>query len=80
MQQRNGGFWLFLLLGPYAFFTLFFCFFLPPIGFLMAYHGYKKDKAIGERYGGWIVSMTISVLSTIFIIVFVIVAACHGFN
>ena len=68
MQQRNGGFWLFLLMGPYAFFATFFSFAIPPIGFLMAYRGYRKDKAAGERYVGWIVLMTISAFISIILI------------
>ena len=68
------------IMGPYAFFATMFSFILPPIGFLMAYSGYRKDKAANERYGGWIFLMVISVLSSVIIIVLLIVLATHGGN
>ncbi len=67
--------WILFTQGPYALFCTLFSFILPPIGFLMAFHGYRKDKAMGERYFGWIVLMTISVLSSIAMIVLIIMIA-----
>lgn len=61
--------WILFTQGPYALFSTIFSFLLPPIGFLMAFHGYRKDKANGERYFGWIVLMTISVLASIVMII-----------
>ena len=61
--------WILLTQGPYALFSTIFSFILPTIGFLMAFHGYRKDKANGERYFGWIVLMTISVLASIVMII-----------
>lgn len=64
--------------GFYAFFSVMFAFLIPPIGFLMAYHGYKKDKAIGERYGGWIFIMIIAVFATIVYVAALIALAVNG--
>ena len=64
--------------GFYAFFSVMFAFLIPPIGFLMAYHGYKKDKAIGERYAGWISIMVIAVFATIVYIAALIALAVNG--
>ena len=68
------------IMGPYAFFATMFSFILPPIGFLMAYSDYRKDKAANERYGGWIFLMTISVLSSIVMIVGLIMLITYGGN
>ena len=68
------------IMGPYAFFATIFSFILPPIGFLMAYSGYRKDKAANERYGGWIFLLAISVLSSVMIIVLIIVLATQSGN
>ena len=68
------------IMGPYAFFATMFSFIIPPIGFLMAYSGYRKDKAANERYGGWIFLMAISVLSSIIIFVLIIMIAINGGN
>ena len=65
------------LMGPYAWFATLFSFILPPIGFLMAYHRYRIDKQLKERYVGWIFLMAISVLSSIFIIAIIIASATH---
>ncbi len=64
--------------GFYAFFSVMFAFLIPPIGFLMAFHGYRKDKALGERYAGWISIMIIAVFATIFYIVILIYLAATG--
>ena len=66
------------LMGPYAWFATLFSFILPPIGFLMAYYGYIKDKERKERYFGWIVLMAISVLALIFIIALIIMLIREG--
>lgn len=57
---------------PYAVFCTIFSFLLPPIGFLMAFHGYRKDKEIGDSYVGWVVLMIISSLATIVLIIILI--------
>lgn len=56
---------MFHVFGPYATFATLFSFVLPPIGFLMAFKGYWRDKHLGERYVGWIVLMVISTFSSL---------------
>ncbi len=77
--NNNRSHWLmFHLMGPLAFFSFFFSFILPPVGFLMAFSGYRRDKAAGERYVGWIVIMCISVLFSLAIIFGLIMLAVYG--
>lgn len=49
---------------PLSVFGTIFSFFIPPLGFLLAMIGFKRDKKYGNSYFGWIVLMVISVLMT----------------
>ena len=64
--------------GFYAFFSVMFAFLIPPIGFLMAFNGYRKDKAIGERYGGWVFIMIIAIFATIVYLIGLIMFLVYG--
>lgn len=61
------------VMGPYAFFVTILSFVLPPIGFLLAFRGYRIDKHNGERYAGWIFLMVIAVFSSIVMLIGLIV-------
>ena len=59
-------------MGAYSVFATIFSFFLPPIGFLMAFFGFWEDRKNNESVVGWTFLMVISVLMTVlYIILFV---------
>ena len=70
--MNNNSRLMFHIIGPYTIFSIVFSFFLPPIGFLMAFHGYRVDKIVGERTVGWIILMSISVCMTILFTIMII--------
>ena len=65
--MNSGRRFIFHAYGAYAMFATLFSFVLPPIGFLMAFKGYWRDRQIGERYVGWIVLMVLATYSSLVI-------------